>query len=158
MVAPIKLPPLELLRDKFTYNPDTGVLVHNKTYSSYIKRGDIAGYKRSDGYIQVKVSGTAYLSHRICYYLQTGTEPNYVDHINRVRDDNRFSNLTSVTHAVNMNNKTDYKNNRTGERNITKRGKYYVVTFRRGGISHHVWQGTDFQEAIRQRDNWADTH
>ena len=39
---------------------------------------------------------------------------NGVDHINRVRDDNRYSNLREATHQCQMRNKTMMRNNASG--------------------------------------------
>lgn len=102
MVAPVILPELEVLRDKFTYDPVAGKLYHNKTYSNFIKKGDEAGYLRKDGYLQCKVNSKAYLVHRLCYYLHTGEQPEYIDHVNRCRSDNRFENFSSGSHSDNM--------------------------------------------------------
>lgn len=160
MVKPVLLPPLEVLLDKFTYCPISGTLSHNKGYSNFIKAGDYAGSYRKDGYLQVKVSSKAYLVHHICYYMHTGEMPEYIDHLNKIRSDNRFINLRSCTHAENMKNKSDYSNNITGERNISyhSRDCVYEVKFKVDGKQHYVGRSKTLEGAIAIRDSWHDTH
>lgn len=160
MVKPVSLPPLEVLLEKFTYCSVSGTLTHNKSYSNFIKAGDDAGYLRKDGYLQVKVNSKAYLVHRICYYMHTGEQPEYIDHLNKVRSDNRFINFRSCTHAENMKNKSDYSNNLTGDRNISYhiRDGVYEVKFRVDGKQHYVGRSNTLEGAIAIRDTWADTH
>jgi hypothetical protein len=45
------------------------------------------------------------LAHRFVFYFLTGEMPEHVDHINRLKHDNRLVNLRSVTHQQNMFNK-----------------------------------------------------
>lgn len=155
MVAFSKLPDLKVLRDKFSYDHLTGKLYHNKTYSNFIRCGDEVGYLRKDGYLQCKVNSKPYLVHRVCYYLHTGKEPNYIDHINHCRSDNRFANLSSVSHAANMKNKSDYSNNITGERLISWHGrdKVYEVKVKVGGKQHYIGRSSTLVNAILLRDS-----
>lgn len=155
MVAPVALPSLEVLRDKFTYDPETGKLYHNKTYSNYIQAGDVVGYLRKDGYLQCKVRSKAYLVHRICYYMHTGIQPEFIDHINRNRSDNRFINFSSGSHADNMKNKSDYANNGTGERLISWHGrdKVYEVKIKIDGKQHYLGRSKTLEGAISIRDS-----
>lgn len=155
MVAPINLPDIAILLDKFTYNPDTGKLYHNKSYSNFIKAGDEVGYLRKDGYLQCKVNSKAFLVHRVCYYMHTGEQPVYIDHLNRDRADNRFVNFSSGTHHEDMKNKSDYSNNETGERLISwhKRDKVYEVKVRVNGVQHYIGRNKTLSGAILLRDS-----
>ena len=160
MVAPKGLPALAILLDKFTYDPETGLLKHNKHYGPLIRKGSIAGSLRKDGYSQVKVCSKNYLVHRVCYYMHTGEMPEYVDHINRIRGDNRIVNLRSGTHHDNMLNKSEYSNNNTGERNISfhQRDGVYEVKFKVNGKQIYVGRSKSLAEAVVIRDSWAETH
>lgn len=46
-------------------------------------------------------------AHRLVYMAFVGEIPDntYIDHVNRVRDDNRLENLRATTRLVNANNK-----------------------------------------------------
>ena len=48
----------------------------------------------SDGYLMIMINGKAYPAHRLAWLIVYGTMPDgFIDHINRVRTDNRISNL-----------------------------------------------------------------
>lgn len=70
-----------------------------------IKAGQqIWGYD-SDGYLRAKLAGKQYKAHRLAWYLYYGVWPTYeIDHINRLRDDNRIKNLRDVPRRVNGQN------------------------------------------------------
>lgn len=68
-----------------------------------VKAGDEAGSYRSNGYRQVKLNGKPYKEHRVIWELHNGPIPEglEIDHINRVRDDNRIENLRLATRSEN---------------------------------------------------------
>lgn len=111
-----KLPSLELLNERFNYNIDTGVLTRNipSQYDMRSKTGDKVGRERADGYQDIKLDGVRYLSHRICYYMHHGVEPDHIDHINGVRGDNRLCNLRSVNRKENNRNAKRRQDNTSG--------------------------------------------
>jgi hypothetical protein len=55
-------------------------------------------------YIVIRVLGIDYRAHRLAWAVMTGETPIFIDHINGVRDDNRFVNLRSVAHSDNTKN------------------------------------------------------
>lgn len=71
--------------------------------------GKIAGKLGKDGYIHIglRVNGLAIsmAAHRVVWALHHGRWPTlHIDHINRVRNDNRIENLREVTPAENAKN------------------------------------------------------
>ena len=52
--------------------------------------------------------------------LSKATDVNEVDHINRDKSDNRIENLRWVTHAENLKNKGEYKNNTSGHKFVSR--------------------------------------
>ena len=94
------LPSLEQLNKLFTYDKETGTL----TWKEGRKVGKQAGHVDETGYRRVQTEGVSYKAHRIAYYMGTGVEPNHIDHINGVKDDNRLDNLRSVSQADNTRN------------------------------------------------------
>lgn len=60
-----------------------------------------AGSQNPDGYIRIWCNGTLRMKHRLLYWLYHGTLPEEIDHINKIRNDNRISNLRSVTRTEN---------------------------------------------------------
>lgn len=100
----------EYLRERFDYNPETGIMTFKKDYRRN-KAGTQAGYLTDRGYLRVKLKGKHYRLHRIIWMWVHGTFPvNEIDHINRNRMDNRLSNLRDVTRKVNANNTCRSKN------------------------------------------------
>ena len=72
--------------------------------------------------------------HRLVATAYIPNPNNYleIDHINRVRNDNRVENLRWVTHTMNAHNKNIFKNNKTGVNNLSKiwrpeKNKFYWI-------------------------------
>ncbi|ECB4859610.1 HNH endonuclease, partial [Salmonella enterica subsp. enterica serovar Lexington] len=70
-------------------------------------------------------------ANRLAWLFVTGMFPNgVIDHINRVRDDNRFSNLRDISVAENNLNKSIRLDNKSGTPGVNwdiKRGKWRVT-------------------------------
>lgn len=73
-------------------------------------------YRRADvkfdshGYRIVMVGGKEYRAHRMAWFLTHGKWPEGdIDHINRVRDDNRLVNIRDVTRSENLRNRRPHK-------------------------------------------------
>ncbi|HFF8979797.1 HNH endonuclease signature motif containing protein [Serratia sp. IR-2025] len=79
----------------------------------------------SSGYIRIRLYGVVYQAHRIAWLLTYGSFPNgIIDHINRVRTDNRLANLRIATHSENMQNRKNQINNKSGFRGVSWDEKY----------------------------------
>ena len=94
--------PKELAQDFYYENGK----VLRKTTRSRWKAGTRAGYKEKKGYRRIKFKdGTTIAESRVVWCLCTGKWPEgEIDHINRVRDDNRFENLRVVDRFINTQN------------------------------------------------------
>lgn len=92
---------LELL----AYDSDTGTFRWRADRGRGVKAGDVAGTDHNRGYRRIHIKDRPYLAHRLAFLLMTGAMPaGDVDHINGVRDDNRWSNLRDVSNGVNAQN------------------------------------------------------
>lgn len=100
----IPLPSQEILIELFTYDPELGVLKHKIFKNPAVKVGAIAGHLKADGYIDVSVNGKTYYASRIIWMMMTGEDPGdlYVDHVDRDRSNNRWSNLRLATRPQQM--------------------------------------------------------
>lgn len=100
------LPTQERIRELLTYNPETGVFTWAVNRKGGAKAGDRAGRVRSDGYREIRVDGGFYQASRLAI-IYTDGQFNCaleVDHINRVKDDDRRCNLRLVTPQQNKQN------------------------------------------------------
>lgn len=109
--------PVEDLIDIFEYDPvnSKSALIWKVKIADKIKISSAAGCKAPTGYYVVKCLGKIYLAHRIVWALHYGSWPkSHLDHINRIKNDNRIENLREATHAENHQNRSRQKNNASG--------------------------------------------
>ena len=97
------------------YNPESGVFRYKprkglagpqkKGFARFV--GKRAGCRHPGGYRLIKIRvpdgrKVDYFEHRLAFFMMTGEWPEEdIDHINRVKDDNRWDNLRAVSHMEN---------------------------------------------------------
>lgn len=124
--------------------------------------GCIAGniYKNNKYYV-VMIDGKTYTHHRILYQLYNNiqlTDTQQIDHVNRIKTDNRKENLEIVTPKQNSRNKKTRKDNlSTGIKNIslTKDKKYYNLNIFGDTTRFQKYYRTDkhtIEDVIKIRD------
>lgn len=110
-----------------SYDPLTGCLYWRKQRGQK-RTGDVAGHVDTFGYVVIRFEGKAFKSHRIAYLLMENEwPPNFIDHINGVRSDNRWINLRKATRQQNSYNKGLDKRSSTLIRNVYKKRNQYGV-------------------------------
>ena len=118
MTRKLPLPHSVVLHSMFTYNPDTGVLTWRPRETddrwNRVFAGKPAGGLDAKGYIRIRTNGNNWNAHRVIWKMVHGEEPEYVDHINGDRADNRLVNLRSVSKLENARNAKRGKNNTSG--------------------------------------------
>lgn len=92
------------LKESLDYDPQTGIFTWVAPTSNRMKVGDIAGTRRTAGYIAIRIYGRFYLAHRLAFIWMTGACPAMVDHVNRDTSDNRWENLRPATASGNSRN------------------------------------------------------
>lgn len=97
----------ERLKEVLNYNPKTGVFTWKRGRGS-VKRGSIAGsFDKRAGYIRIMIDEKIYPAHRLAWLFEHGYMPeNQIDHIDGIRDNNKFKNLREATHSQNQQNRT----------------------------------------------------
>jgi hypothetical protein len=113
-----KLIIFDYLKENFKYNPLTGDFIRLKAHRR-VKVGDVAGWVRNT-YRAISIKGVTYYSHRLAWLYMTGDWPqNQIDHINRNRLDNSWSNLREANNGQNQAN-SERNQNKTGFKGVTK--------------------------------------
>lgn len=105
----------ERLKELLDYDPGTGVFTWRIGRGFRAKAGSVAGRVNKRGYWEVSVDHKRYRSHRLAWlYIYGELPPNQIDHINRIRTDNRISNLRLATIPENNQNQGKRRDNTSG--------------------------------------------
>ena len=142
------------VRELFDYRDD-GCLIW-KVSRGGVKKGDVAGcICATCGYCLIKADNRIYKAHRLIYLWHHGYMPeNNLDHINRIRTDNRIENLRETSDQCNMRNTGNYRTNRSGVKGIHThkawKGKWRVeITV--NSKTYNLGTFNDFDEAVLTR-------
>ena len=104
---------LKTIEDYKTY-----ILQNFKYKDGVITRTDrknSGGCLDKDGYLKLKIKGKKFSAHRVAWLLFYGDFPkNELDHINRIRTDNRIENLRESNRKQQAENTTRRPNKDTG--------------------------------------------
>ena len=98
------------------------------------------------------------LIHRLVAeaYIPNPHNKSEVDHINRIKTDNRIENLRWATHIENMQNKSDMKNNTSGTTNVSYKKSHDKWYYQKSinGVSHSSPGFDTPEEAIEYKHNY----
>lgn len=101
----------ERLIELLDYCPETGHFTW-KSSRGRAGSGVAAGRKTNFGYMQIRIDGRLYLSHRLAWlHVNKSWPENEIDHIDCVRDNNKISNLRDVPRRVNRENRRKAQSN-----------------------------------------------
>ena len=110
----------ERLKELVHYDPASGQFTRAVTTSPRAKAGDKCGDLDGKGYLRLRVDRVRYAAHRLAWFYMTGDwPPNEVDHVNRNRADNKWSNLRLADTFTNKRNTPAYRNNKTGLKGVS---------------------------------------
>jgi hypothetical protein len=103
------------LKEVLDFNYNMGYFTWKKPTGPNCNIGKIAGWKHRSGYRYISIDNITYPEHRLVFlYIEGYIPENTIDHINRIRDDNRWENLREVSVQCNNRNIGIKNNNRSG--------------------------------------------
>jgi len=151
-----ELPPVELLKELFDYDPLTGLLRWKKRLGPRAMPGTVAGTPQQNGYISIKVNNQRCLAHRICWaiYYNEQLSPDYeIDHIYGNTNDNRISELRKSNRKEQGYNRKTMSNNTSGHRGViwVKRDKCWEASIQLNGKFKRLGRFQTKEEAIEAR-------
>lgn len=145
----------ERLKSLLRYDKLTGVFTWIVNRGAPIRAGDIAGWRRPDGYLTIKIDGRKYRANRLAVLYVTGTWPDgEVDHKDTDPRNDKWRNLRDVTPRKNSQNQRHaHRDSLTGLLGVTwnaSRGKYtssiwlgdrskYLGSFDDPNVAHKVF-------------------
>lgn len=142
------------LKKLLKYNPDTGDFINKVFRGLRALPGEMAGSVGQGGYIEITINKRKYKAHRLAWLYTYGVWPtNNIDHINRVKIDNRICNLRDVTQHQNGQNKTKHCNNTSGHTGVVwhKRTQRWRARIRVQTKDIYLGCFPDIQSAINAR-------
>ena len=105
----------ETVRKLFHYDAESGMLLWRNGNGRNVKPWQQAKAPNGHGYYTVKIDGTSYSVHRLIWLYVHGNFPDkYIDHKNRIRNDNRLCNLRDVNTTDNAQNISLPSHNKSG--------------------------------------------
>jgi len=149
MTNHLAMPPQELLLDLFTYSVVEGSLYWRKRPSPKASLTLPAGCTDPEGYRVIAIKGTTYRRHRLIWaYFHDDPGPFEIDHINRIKGDDRLENLRLASRAENSFN-TRYSTNKSGAPGVCwhKRDKKWRASIKRSGANVHLGYFDDLEDA-----------
>lgn len=157
----------ELLRQLIRYEPETGHLFWLARDESFFqptktrtakhiaanwnsRRAGTRAFTSLDkhGYNQTNFNSKTQRAHRVAWAIYYGEWPkNDIDHINRIRSDNRICNLRDVTRTQNLRNKSVSRRNKSGFTGIHKSEHAWIARI----CNTHIGSYRTEEEAIAAR-------
>ena len=134
---------------------EDGKVFRKKGYQCNIEREIKSHLQRGYLVVDLSINGKVkkMSNHRLVAltYIPNPDNKPHVDHIDRNRLNNHFSNLRWVTHVENMQNT---KLGKSGQKNIYFPNGYPQIDFRRNNLRYSVsfYKNTPLDDVIKQRD------
>lgn len=156
----------EIIRKLLDYDPETGKLTWRARDRKWFKSdrdcnawnaklsGKEAFTLETGGYYEGRILGKKYLAHRIIWLWVTGECPKeQIDHINHVKNDNRWCNLRQVSNQENGKNQSVRKTNTSGQMGVyfNKRTNKWRAYISVNGKSVYIGEFDLVEGAIQAR-------
>ena len=152
------------LKNLLYYDPETGMFTGVLPKKGTGGVGSIAGTIDRDGYRAIMIDGKKYTASRLAFLYIEGYFPEFfVDHKNRIKDDNKWGNLRHVSRQCNNRNAGNSSNNTSGVKGVhyDNRTKKWIAQIMINRKKCHLGYYEDFDNAVCARFageqflNWA---
>lgn len=140
------------LKSFLNYDPATGVFTWLVSRGSRACVSSEAGSLHTTGYVLISIDGSRHLAHRLAFLYIEGEFPEEgVDHINRIKNDNRWGNLRACTQSQNRGNMQHQPSNTSGYKGVSwyKRDKKWRAHITKNYKMHHLGYFTNKEDAAR---------
>lgn len=148
---------LEFWRSRVSYDPGSGIF----TRLSGPRAGKRADTNSGNGYKAISAGGVVKGAHRVAYLLMNGDwPPEQMDHINGIRDDNRWENLRAVSHIENCRNLGVYARNKSGIPGVrwNERYQFWEAYIRLNNKDHRLGCHKTLLDAAAARKSAENNH
>jgi hypothetical protein len=156
----IPLPPIEEIKQRVHYDPETGKVTWRRAKANGIKPGSEAGGINVQGYRSFSFRSKHIKVHRFAFAYMHGRWPEpYCDHINGDRLDNRACNLRECDPSQNCQNRPTFKNNRSGIKGVhwdAESRKWRARVWLKGKMTvsqrfRHLYDAINFVKQAREQ-------
>lgn len=106
-----------VLKNLFEYQD--GQLVTKKRISQRTSKGHVVGCPSGHGYIVFRLDGKKQYLHRMVFLFHYGFLPEYIDHIDGDRENNKIENLRECTPSQNSHNAKSHIKNKSGVKGVS---------------------------------------
>ncbi len=126
------------VRQVLAYFPDIGHFRWRISPCNSVFIGDLAGTKKN-GYIWIRIDTKVFAAHILAWVLMKGDWPaELIDHEDKDRANNRWTNLRPATYQQNQFNRGASKRNKYGQKGVSKHKGRYRAQIREGGTIRHI--------------------
>ena len=141
----------ERLKELFFYDPSTGLFTRIKGIKGNMA-GSVSNCKNVKGYVQIMIDYKNYTAHRLAWLYVYGRWPHeQIDHINRIKNDNRLVNLREATNSENQINIQVRSHNTSGITGVMRdsRSNKWVAQIIRNNRRYYLGRYGSVHEAAQ---------
>lgn len=170
-MAEVEAADIGLIRKLVVYQPDTGKFffrprsshtgARSASFNTRLAGAETGLTRTEKGYLCLSLLDRKYKAHRVAYALMTGEWPHEIDHINGVRDDNRWCNLRNVSRRENRANTYGWsKTTKSVYIGVTKNkaSPRWIAQATINYKNHYIGSFSTELEAAKARDTYVLAH